>query len=110
MTREQRRAQKERERFIARVQTIIAFIVIVIMLNIAGYVATTYTREATVNTVIEHTHAVVLEDKQEHTWIVYTEDLVEGQKVKMIMGTNGTDGFIEDDYVKRIKPVEIVLK
>lgn len=94
-----RRAKKERR---ARVLVLAS---IVLILLTTSFISTTYTREAIVERVT--TECVVLRDTCGNLWEYDTVDVVEGQRVKLIMNTNLTDNDVTDDIITKIKPMPI---
>ena len=71
------------------------------MIYFCSTVGTTYTREARVDEVSNGWTTFV--DDNGEGWDYYTTDYTMGEKVVMVMDTNGTDNDITDDVILEIK-------
>lgn len=77
---------------------------IIITLSLASIIETTYTRDA----VVDKTEGLSVHfvDSTGHGWW-YDDCYAEvGEEVKLIMHTNNTDNYVEDDIIKDIKFVD----
>lgn len=88
----------------ARVRATVSLVLIVLLLSLASIIETTYTRDA----VVDKTEGLSVHfvDSTGHGWW-YDDCYAEiGDEVKLIMHTNNTDNYVEDDIIKDIKFVE----
>lgn len=88
----------------ARVRAIASLVLIVLLLSLASIIETTYTRDA----VVDKTDGLSVHfvDSTGHGWW-YDDCYAEvGDEVKLIMHTNNTDNYVEDDIIKDVKFVE----
>lgn len=76
-------------------------ILFVVLAGRVGYWETHYNRDAVV--VSFYNNVVTFEDLSGYTWTADDEGYKEGQKVCLLMSTNGTDSYIYDDEIVSIK-------
>lgn len=99
------RKMMKRQMMMNNIRAMIVVSIIIVLLAITSYVSTTYTREACVDSITED--VVVFVDNTGNTWEYDNVDVVEGQRVILVMNTSYTDNIIDDDIIKDIKPTDI---
>lgn len=89
----------------SKVREYVVFAVVAVLFVVfagrVGYWETHYNRDAIV--VSFHDDVVTFEDLSGYTWTADNEGYKEGQKVRLLMSTNGTDSYIYDDEIVSIK-------
>lgn len=82
---------------------IVITVILILTIGRAGYHEMYYHREATVISI--DSNVITVKDKCNYLWDFVGDGYAEGDKVKMLMHTNGTNGMIEDDIIINVKVV-----
>lgn len=79
----------------------LGLILFLLMLGRVGYYETTYKIEATVTDVLGPTAEYT--DTRGHQWIADRDKHQLGDTVTLVMFNNGTEGYLYDDAVRKVK-------
>lgn len=79
----------------------VGFILFLLLLGRVGYYETTYKIEATVTDVLGPTAEYT--DTRGHIWVGDREKHDIGDHVTLVMFNNGTDSYLADDSIDRVK-------
>ena len=77
--------------------------ILILVIGRVGYHEMHYHREAIVISI--DSNIVTVKDKCNYLWDFVGDGYAKGDKVKMLMHTNGTNGMIEDDTIIDVKVV-----
>lgn len=92
-----------------RVETIKGWLVVlflVVVFIFCGIIEQHYTLEATAG--YQEEGISYFYDDRGMEWCYTNCSVVQGQRVKLVMNTNGTTDYIYDDEIVKIKPMDIV--